>query len=104
MLRLPVRDVTSGFRAYRVSLLRRIDLDSVHAHGYGFQIEMTHRANELGAGITEVPIVFKDREAGVSKMSIGIVAEALTLVTRWGVQARLRHSSPIGVPAAVHPA
>ncbi len=103
MLRVPVRDVTSGFRAYRASLLRKIELDSVHAHGYGFQIEMTHRAHQLGADITEVPIVFKDREAGVSKMSFGIVAEALTLVTLWGVQARLHHSGAAGVPA-VHPA
>jgi dolichol-phosphate mannosyltransferase len=104
MLRVPVHDVTSGFRAYRASLLREIELGSVHAHGYGFQIEMTHRANQLGADISEVPIVFKDREAGVSKMSFAIVAEALTLVTRWGVQSRLHHSSAIGVPAAVHPA
>jgi len=104
MLRVPVRDVTSGFRAYRASLLRKIELDSVHAHGYGFQIEMTHRAHQLGADITEVPIVFKDREAGASKMSFGIVAEALTLVTLWGVQARLHHSGAVGVPAAVHPA
>ncbi len=104
MLRVPVHDVTSGFRAYRASLLRKIDLDSVHAHGYGFQIEMTHRANELGADIAEVPIVFKDREAGVSKMSFGIVAEALGLVTRWGVQARLPRSTAITSPAAVHPA
>jgi dolichol-phosphate mannosyltransferase len=82
LLRLPVRDVTSGFRAYRAGLLRAIDLGTVDTTGYGFQIDMTDRARRTGAEIREVPIVFRDRTAGESKMSGGIVREALLLVTR----------------------
>ncbi|MCU1456723.1 MAG: hypothetical protein JWL73_815 [Actinomycetia bacterium] len=82
LLRLDVRDVTSGFRAYRAGLLRAIDLASVDTTGYGFQIDMTDRARRTGAVIREVPIVFRDRTAGESKMSARIVREALLLVTR----------------------
>ncbi|MDQ1430137.1 MAG: dolichol-phosphate mannosyltransferase [Actinomycetota bacterium] len=82
LLRLPVRDVTSGYRAYRAQLLRDIDLDTVTSTGYGFQIEMTHRARQAGAVIDEVPIVFRDRTAGASKMSPAIAREALLMVTR----------------------
>jgi dolichol-phosphate mannosyltransferase len=89
MLRLPVHDVTSGFRAYRARLLLDIDLDTVATTGYGFQIEMTDRARHAGATIAEVPIVFHDRTAGASKMSGPIVREALLLVTQRGVRARL---------------
>jgi dolichol-phosphate mannosyltransferase len=85
MLGVPVKDMTSGFRAYRAELLRRMDLDTVRADGYGFQIEMTYRAAQRGARVSEVPIRFIDRELGQSKMSSGIVVEALALVTRWGV-------------------
>lgn len=84
MLGVPVRDMTSGFRVYRASLLADMDLDRIRADGYGFQIEMTFRAAQRGARIVEVPIRFVDREAGQSKMSSAIVVEALTLVTRWG--------------------
>ncbi len=84
MLGVPVRDMTSGFRAYRADLLQKMDLDTVRADGYGFQIEMAYRAATAGARITEVPIRFVDREAGQSKMSSHIVVEALGLVTRWG--------------------
>jgi dolichol-phosphate mannosyltransferase len=80
-----VRDLTSGFRAYQADILRAIDLDAVRADGYGFQIEMTYRVAQVGARITEVPIRFVDREHGRSKMSGWIIAEALWLVTRWGV-------------------
>ena len=85
MLGVPVRDMTSGFRAYRASLLRQMELDTVRADGYGFQIEMTYRAARCGARITEVPIRFVDRELGESKMSSAIVVEAFRLVTRWGL-------------------
>ena len=78
--------MTSGFRAYRADLLRAIDLGAVRAEGYGFQIEMTYRAAQKGARICEVPIRFVDREVGISKMSGAIVAEALLLVTRWGIR------------------
>ncbi len=90
LLGVPVKDMTSGFRAYRSSLLETMDLDSIRADGYGFQIEMTYRAAQRQARITEVPIRFVDRELGVSKMSSRIVVEALELVTVWGIK-RLLH-------------
>jgi dolichol-phosphate mannosyltransferase len=86
LLGVPVKDMTSGFRIYRADLLRRMDLEAVRADGYGFQIEMTYRAAQAGATITEVPIRFTDRQAGQSKMSSAIIVEALLLVTRWGAE------------------
>ena len=86
LLGLGVADSTSGFRAYSATLLRRIDLDQIRADGYGFQIEMTYRAKQAGAAVTEVPIRFVDRVDGQSKMSMFIVVEALALVTWWGAQ------------------
>ena len=85
MLGVDVHDMTSGFRVYRAQVLRSIDLDSVHADGYGFQIEMTYRSAQIGARIIEVPIRFVDREVGESKMSRAIVVEAFKLVTRCGL-------------------
>ncbi len=85
VLGLGVADSTAGFRAYAASVLRRLDLDSIRAEGYGFQIEMTYRAKQAGASIVEVPIAFVDRVAGQSKMSSRIVVEALGLVTLWGL-------------------
>jgi dolichol-phosphate mannosyltransferase len=85
VLGVPVRDMTSGFRAYRAELVRGLDLPTVRAEGYGFQIEMTYRAAQLGGKIVEVPIRFVDREHGTSKMTGGIVVEALLLVTYWGL-------------------
>jgi dolichol-phosphate mannosyltransferase len=82
LLRLPVHDATSGFRAYRTSVLCSIDRDSIRSKGYGFQIEMTHRVLESGATVDEVPITFHERAAGRSKMSAGIALEALVMVTR----------------------
>ena len=90
LLGSPVHDITSGYRAYRAELLKAMDLDSVGATGYGFQIEMTHRAEQAGARITEVPIVFRERTAGTSKMSLAIVSEALTMVPRIAVRDRHR--------------
>ena len=78
-------DSTAGYRAYSARILRRLDLDRIRAEGYGFQIEMTYRARQHGAAITEVPISFVDRAAGESKMSSVIVIEALGLVTWWGL-------------------
>ena len=89
VLGLSVRDATSGFRAYRADLLREIDLASVRADGYGFQIEMAYRVAARGGAIVEVPIEFVDRERGTSKMSFRIIAEALLLVTWWGVRDRV---------------
>ena len=95
MLRLPARDSTSGFRAYRAVALRAAVLDEVRANGYGFQVEMTYRVARAGGRITEVPIEFRDRVAGSSKMSSRIVVEAFLLVTRWGLRDRWsRRTSP----------
>lgn len=91
LLHLPVRDVTSGFRAYRADLLRSLDLERVTTTGYGFQIDMTDRAKRAGARIREVPIVFSDRAAGESKMSAAIIREALCLVARRAIE---RPSAP----------
>jgi dolichol-phosphate mannosyltransferase len=85
VLGLGVADSTAGYRAYSARILRMLELDRIRAEGYGFQIEMTYRARQHGATITEVPIKFVDREAGESKMSSFIVVEALGLVTLWGL-------------------
>jgi dolichol-phosphate mannosyltransferase len=86
MLALPLADATSGFRAYRAGALARLDLASVRAEGYGFQIELTYRMARAGGRIAEVPIAFADRERGRSKMSGRIIAEALLLVTGWALR------------------
>lgn len=90
MLRMPVRDATAGFRAYRAEILEKIGLEQVRADGYGFQIEMAYEVSKAGGEIREIPITFRDRLRGVSKMSPSIVTEALWLVTRWGVRDRAR--------------
>jgi dolichol-phosphate mannosyltransferase len=89
-LGFPVRDSTSGFRAYRTSVLRREDLGSLRSEGYSFQIEMTRRIHRAGGTIVEVPITFIERARGRSKMSRRIVIEAMVGVTRWGLRDRLR--------------
>jgi len=86
MLGLGVRDATAGYRVYTRKALEVIDYATVTADGYGFQIEMTYRARLGGASIVEVPISFTDRTQGVSKMSGGIVLEALWLVTKWALE------------------
>jgi glycosyltransferase involved in cell wall biosynthesis len=89
MLGLSVHDATAGFRAYHRDNLSRIDLDHVRADGYGFQVEMTYLTERNGARIVEVPITFRDRSLGRSKMSSRIVVEAFMLVTWWAVRDRL---------------
>jgi dolichol-phosphate mannosyltransferase len=91
-LSLRVADSTSGFRVYSKSALEKIDYESVSANGYGFQIEMTHRARRHGATLVEIPISFSDRQHGVSKMSSTIVLEALALVTKWALERPFRRS------------
>ncbi len=76
-LGLRVRDLTGGFKCFRREVLETIDLDAVNSRGYAFQVEMTYRAIELGFEVVEVPIVFRDRRAGDSKMSGAIVLEAI---------------------------
>ena len=85
MLGLKVRDMTSGFRAYRARILRRIDLDGIDDNGYVFQIDMTRRVVAAGGVVVEVPIVFPERALGVSKMDGSIVHEAMRKVTQWGL-------------------
>jgi len=80
ILGLPVNDLTGGFKCFRAEVLEAIDLPSVTARGYAFQIELTYRAIGRGFKVVEVPIVFRDRVAGTSKMSWQITAEAAWLV------------------------
>lgn len=90
ILRLPVRDCTSGFRAYRASALRAIDPASTTAEGYAFLTELARKLIANGSAIVETPIIFRDRQFGTSKMSGRIIAESMLLVTRWGVADRLK--------------
>ncbi len=85
VLGLGPHDLTGGFKAWRAATLAGIPMDGIHAGGYVFQIEMTFRASRLGARIREVPIVFRDRRVGQSKMSRRIIGEALIVVLqlRW---------------------
>jgi dolichol-phosphate mannosyltransferase len=82
ILGVEVKDLTGGFKCFRREVLEAIDLDAVDARGYAFQIEMTYRALEAGFDVAEVPIVFRDREAGKSKMDSSIVREAMWRVPR----------------------
>jgi glycosyltransferase involved in cell wall biosynthesis len=88
LLGLAVNDATAGYRAYRAGALASMRFDEVTAEGYGFQIEMTHRLVRAGGRIVEFPIEFRDRRAGESKLSHGIVNEALGLVLRLWVADR----------------
>jgi dolichol-phosphate mannosyltransferase len=86
MLGMGVKDSTAGFRIYSADILRKIDLTAIKSEGYSFQIEMTRAVYTNGGSIVEVPITFREREQGVSKMSKKIVREAMTLVTLWGLK------------------
>ncbi len=90
MLGMGVNDSTSGFRIYSRDLLTQIDFNRIRSEGYSFQIEMTRLAHKTGRQIIEVPITFKERVNGVSKMSKAIVREAMFLVTAWGIKRFLR--------------
>ncbi|MDQ1391853.1 MAG: dolichol-phosphate mannosyltransferase [Acidimicrobiaceae bacterium] len=92
-LRLPISDATSGFRAYRASTLAKVDLATVRADGYGFQVEMAYQVAGQGGVIAEMPIRFSERTGGRSKMSSRIVVEALVLVTWWGLRDRLHRTA-----------
>ncbi len=85
MLGLAINDATAGYRVYRTDALRAISLDGIQAGGYGFQVEMTYRTVGKGLSVVEIPIQFRDRVAGTSKMDRGIVVEAFKLVTYWGL-------------------
>lgn len=89
ILGLQVRDATAGFRCYGAPMLSTIDLTTVTADGYGFQIEMAYNVSRRGGRIVEVPIRFSDRQRGTSKMSGRIVFEALGLVSWWALRDRV---------------
>jgi dolichol-phosphate mannosyltransferase len=80
VLGLRVRDLTGGFKCFRREVLEAIHFDSVRSRGYAFQVELTYRATQAGFRVVEVPIVFRDRQHGTSKMSWRIAAEAAWLV------------------------
>jgi dolichol-phosphate mannosyltransferase len=91
LLGLPIRDVTSGFRAWRTSMLERIRYAQTRSTGYVFLPELAFRAKMAGGQIVEVPITFRDREHGTSKMSVEIMVESMARLTVWGLRTRLRH-------------
>ena len=80
VLGLRVRDLTGGFKCFRREVLEAINFDGVRSQGYAFQVELTYRAVQAGFKVVEVPITFRDRERGKSKMSWRIAAEAMWLV------------------------
>jgi len=92
MLGMPIRDATAGFRAYTADALRRLPYRVAEASGYGFQVEMAWRAHRAGMKVIEVPISFRDRQRGTSKMGAPIVLEAMRLVTMWGLRRRFGSS------------
>jgi dolichol-phosphate mannosyltransferase len=106
VLGLPVRDATSGFRAYRTSVLRDIGYDTTRANGYAFMTELAFRISAAGGRIAEVPITFRDRVRGTSKMSGRIIVESMGRVTWWGLREAVRRltarrrPSPAGSPGS----
>jgi len=103
-LGVPAKDVTGGYRAFTADALRSIHFADVESQGYCFQIDMLRRAYRAGLRIAEVPITFVEREHGASKMSGGIVREAMWRVTVWGVTGlpqRFRRT-PVPVPVKSH--
>jgi dolichol-phosphate mannosyltransferase len=88
VLGMKVRDLTGGFKCFRREVLEAIDLDSVRSRGYAFQVELTYRAVGAGFRVVEVPITFRDRQAGTSKMSWRIAVEAMWLVPQLRARGR----------------
>ena len=99
LLGIPVRDVTAGFRLFRASTLRRLDLGTVESVGYCFQADLTVRTLRAGLRVVEVPIEFLDREHGESKMDRAVAVESLRRITRWGLRTRLRPAVPSDGPS-----
>ncbi|MFE7318305.1 polyprenol monophosphomannose synthase [Streptomyces sp. NPDC057555] len=89
MLDVPIRDVTGGFRAFRVETLEGLGLNEVASQGYCFQVDLARRAVQAGYHVVEVPITFVERELGDSKMNRDIVVEALWRITAWGVGSKV---------------
>jgi dolichol-phosphate mannosyltransferase len=88
MLRTGVRDITAGFRVYRASFLKSLDLANIASAGYSFQVELAWRTFKAKGRIKEIPITFVERAQGNSKMSNRIVLEALWRVTKWGFESK----------------
>ena len=88
-----IRDMTAGYRAFTADAVRRLEPASCKASGYGFQVEMAWKASVLGMAITEVPITFRDRVRGESKMDTAIAIEAVRLIAAWG-WGRMRRQLP----------
>lgn len=95
-LRLPTRDCTSGFRAYRASALAAIEPGTTDAEGYAFLTELVRRLVRHGFRVVETPIIFRDRTRGKSKMSGPIIVESMLLVSRWGLRDRFRRTPTTG--------
>ncbi len=91
MLGHRVTDSTAGFRAFRTTALSAIDHAHTRGEGYLVQVETAYKISRIGGVIVEVPITFRDRERGTSKMSLRIVGEAMGWVTVWGIRDRLLH-------------
>ena len=83
MVNPKINDYTAGYRCYRREILEKIDLDKICSDGYAFQIEMTHRTFQKGFKIVEIPIIFKERERGTSKISRSVVSEAFRLTLKF---------------------
>lgn len=86
MLRVAIRDITGGFRVFKVTTLQAIDYATVTTQGYVFQVDMAYRVLQAGLRVVEVPIEFVERELGASKMNQRIVLEAMQQVTVWGLR------------------
>jgi dolichol-phosphate mannosyltransferase len=100
----PYRDLTSGFKAFRREVLENLELDNIQSNGYSFQIEVTHRAHQMGFKVRETPIIFVDRKVGTSKMNSKIVTEAMLVVWKIRFSKRARRkptSSPSPQPQQV---
>ena len=87
-----LNDMTAGFRVFRTSFLEKLNLAGINARGYSFQIEMAYRTLQAKGRVAEVPITFVEREIGTSKMSSNIVAEALLLITKFGIKRIFRRN------------
>lgn len=101
MLGVKIQDVTGGYRAFRSGTLRQLNLPDVVSVGYGFQVDLAWRTSRLGLNIVEVPITFVERELGASKMSAGIVFEAIVNVTKWGLTSRWNKLTGLGPISSV---
>ncbi len=90
---MPIADATSGFKAFRAHVLRRLRWERIRSNGYAFQIEVNYRLWRLGCRIVEVPIIFVDRRSGISKLNRGIVYEAAWMVWRLRLSSLLRNET-----------